>query len=41
LAGDLVAGDIDDRFEFAIELLVRGLEAMGAASTELGGHQDV
>jgi AcrR family transcriptional regulator len=28
LAGDLAAGDADERFEFAIELLVRGLEAM-------------
>jgi AcrR family transcriptional regulator len=28
LAGDLTAGDADERFEFAIELLVRGLEAM-------------
>lgn len=28
LADDLVAGDGDERFEFAIELLVRGLEAM-------------
>ena len=28
LAADLVAGDRDERFEFAIELLVRGLEAM-------------
>jgi len=35
LAGDLVAGDNDARFEFAIELLVRGLEAM---SGELGGE---
>jgi AcrR family transcriptional regulator len=35
LAGELVAGDLDARFEFAIELLVRGLEAM---SGELGGE---
>jgi AcrR family transcriptional regulator len=28
LADDLTAGDTDERFEFAIELLVRGLEAM-------------
>jgi AcrR family transcriptional regulator len=28
LADDLVAGDADERFEFALELLVRGLEAM-------------
>jgi AcrR family transcriptional regulator len=28
LASDLTAGDADERFEFAIELLVRGLEAM-------------
>jgi AcrR family transcriptional regulator len=41
LASDLVAGGADERFEFAIELLVRGLEAMGVASAELGGHQDV
>jgi len=32
LADDLTAGDEDERFEFALELLVRGLEAMGAAS---------
>jgi AcrR family transcriptional regulator len=28
LAGDLTAGDADERFEFAIDLLVKGLEAM-------------
>ena len=39
LADDLVAGDIDARFEFAIDLLVRGLEAMGASSGELGGEE--
>jgi AcrR family transcriptional regulator len=38
LADELVAGDLDARFEFAIELLVRGLEAM---SGEFGGEQDV
>jgi AcrR family transcriptional regulator len=37
LADELVAGDLDARFEFAIELLVRGLEAMGA-SGERGGE---
>jgi AcrR family transcriptional regulator len=37
-ADELVAGDLDERFEFAIELLIRGLEAM---SGELGGEQDV
>ena len=37
LADELVAGDNDARFEFAIELLVRGLEAMGA-SGERGGE---
>jgi hypothetical protein len=31
LAGDLTAGDNDERFEFALELLVRGLEAMAEA----------
>ena len=36
LADDLTAGDADERFEFALELLVRGLEAMG--SGERGGH---
>src|SRR4051812_16892421 len=36
LAGDLVAGGADERFEFAIELLIRGLEAM-ADSAERGG----
>jgi AcrR family transcriptional regulator len=40
LAGDLVAGGADERFEFAIELLVRGLEAM-ADSGELGGQDRV
>jgi AcrR family transcriptional regulator len=30
LADDLVAGDLDERFEFALELLIRGLEAMAA-----------
>jgi AcrR family transcriptional regulator len=33
LAEDLTAGDQDERFEFAIELLVRGLEAMGRQGT--------
>jgi AcrR family transcriptional regulator len=28
LAGELTAGDADERFEFAIDLLVKGLEAM-------------
>ena len=28
LADDLTAGDADERFEFALDLLVRGLEAM-------------
>ena len=28
LADDLTAGDADERFEFGLELLVRGLEAM-------------
>jgi AcrR family transcriptional regulator len=32
LAGELTEGGADERFEFAIELLVRGLEAMAAAS---------
>jgi AcrR family transcriptional regulator len=40
LAGDLVAGGADERFEFAIELLVRGLEAM-ADSADRGGEQGV
>jgi AcrR family transcriptional regulator len=40
LAGDLVAGGADERFEFAIELLVRGLEAM-AGSAERGGEKRV
>ena len=40
LAGDLVAGGADERFEFAIELLVRGLEAM-AGSAERGGEDGV
>ena len=39
LAGDLTAGDTDDRFEFALELLVRGLEAM--ALRERGGEDGV
>ncbi len=36
MADDLVAGSPDERFEFALELLVRGLEAM--ASAERGGE---
>jgi AcrR family transcriptional regulator len=32
LADDLTAGDSDERFEFALELLVRGLEAMAERS---------
>jgi AcrR family transcriptional regulator len=32
LAGDLTEGGADERFEFAIELLVRGLEAMAGSS---------
>jgi AcrR family transcriptional regulator len=32
LAGDLVAGDADERFEFGLEVLVRGLEAMVASA---------
>lgn len=32
LADDLTAGDADERFEFGIELLVRGLEAMAERS---------
>jgi len=32
LADDLTAGDADERFEFGLELLVRGLEAMAARS---------
>jgi len=34
LADELTAGDADERFEFAIELLVRGLEAMAEAPPE-------
>jgi AcrR family transcriptional regulator len=37
LADELVAGDADERFEFALELLVRGLESLG----ERGRHEDV
>jgi AcrR family transcriptional regulator len=33
LAGDLTEGGADERFEFAIELLVRGLEAMANRRT--------
>jgi AcrR family transcriptional regulator len=40
LAGDLTAGGAEERFEFAIELLVRGLEAM-ADSGERRGEQGV
>jgi AcrR family transcriptional regulator len=40
LAGELVAGGADERFEFAIELLVRGLEAM-AGSGERRGEEGV
>lgn len=38
LADDLVAGDQDERFEWALELLVLGLEAM--ALRERGRHED-
>jgi hypothetical protein len=31
LADDLAAGDAEERFEFALELLVRGLEAMATS----------
>jgi AcrR family transcriptional regulator len=34
LAGELTAGDLDERFEFAIDLLVRGLEAVAAACAD-------
>jgi AcrR family transcriptional regulator len=40
LAPDLVAGDSDARFEFAIDLLIRGLEAMGT-SAQFRGEEDV
>ena len=38
LADDLVAGDADERFEWALDLLIAGLEAM--ALRERGRHQD-
>jgi AcrR family transcriptional regulator len=38
LAGDLTAGDADTRFEFGVEVLVRGLEAL--VSGECGREQD-
>jgi hypothetical protein len=28
LAGDLMAGDADERFEFGVEVLIAGLEAL-------------
>ena len=34
LADDLTAGDADERFEFGLELLVRGLEAMAGRSSD-------
>ena len=34
LADDLTSADEDERFEFAIELLVRGLEAMGTRGND-------
>ena len=37
LAGDLTAGDDDERFEFALDLLVRGLEAMSEAHRDESG----
>jgi AcrR family transcriptional regulator len=40
LSHDLTEGDLDERFEFAIELLVRGLEAMGT-SAQFGRKEDV
>ena len=38
LADDLTAGDNDERFEFALDLLVRGLEAMAAAHPDYNGR---
>jgi hypothetical protein len=35
-AGDLVAGDADERFEWALELLVRGLESLREVGDEDG-----
>jgi len=31
LSSELTVGDLDVRFEFALDLLVRGLEAMGSS----------
>lgn len=36
LADELVAGDLDERFEWAIELLVRGLESLREAGDQEG-----
>ena len=36
LAADLTMGDADERFEFGVELLLAGLEALA----QRGGHQD-
>jgi hypothetical protein len=36
LAGDLVAGDTDERFEWALDLLVRGLESLRETGDEHG-----
>ena len=36
LADELVAGDLDERFEWAIELLVRGLESLREAGGQEG-----
>ena len=38
LADDLTAGDTDERFEFALDLLVRGLEAMADGAPGLAGE---
>ena len=38
LSSELTAGDLDTRFEFALDLLVRGLEAMGTSGQF--GRQD-
>ena len=37
LAEDLVAGDADERFEFGVEILIAGLEALGQRRREQDG----
>jgi AcrR family transcriptional regulator len=39
LADDLIAGDTDERFEFGLELFVRGLKAMASTERDADGER--